>query len=153
MKELNDKIRELTDMLEDRKNAAKLLNTENMRLKKMCQDLQFQLLNKPQSRGESTAVKSMREMVRAGCFRCRESKWRMQRGYWGHTPTSLAPYDTVDNALHLRHSPSPATRFTQSVVLTACSARHRPTGQGLCQPRADDGRREGAASGGVRRPD
>eukprot|EP00198_Chlamydomonas_reinhardtii_P001454 XP_001690790.1 predicted protein [Chlamydomonas reinhardtii] len=64
MKELNDKIRELTDMLEDRKNAAKLLNTENMRLKKMCQDLQFQLLNKPQSRGESTAVKSMREMAK-----------------------------------------------------------------------------------------
>ncbi|KAG2451449.1 hypothetical protein HYH02_004047 [Chlamydomonas schloesseri] len=64
MKALNDKIRELTDMLEDRKNAAKLLNTENLRLKKMCQDLQFQLLDKPKSRGESTAVKSMREMAK-----------------------------------------------------------------------------------------
>ncbi|GIL47314.1 hypothetical protein Vafri_4155 [Volvox africanus] len=61
---LNDKLRELTDMLEDRKNANRLLVTENQRLKKMCADLQVQLLDKPTARGESAALKSMRDMAR-----------------------------------------------------------------------------------------
>ncbi|GIL98140.1 hypothetical protein Vretimale_3556, partial [Volvox reticuliferus] len=64
MKALNDKLRELTDMLEDRKNANRLLATENQRLKKMCADLQVQLLDKPTARGESAALKSMRDMAR-----------------------------------------------------------------------------------------
>ncbi|KXZ48107.1 hypothetical protein GPECTOR_30g202 [Gonium pectorale] len=64
IKALNDRIRELTDMLEDRKSANRMLNTENQRLKKLTQDLQFQLLNKPTTKGESTALKSMRELAK-----------------------------------------------------------------------------------------
>ncbi|EFJ50993.1 hypothetical protein VOLCADRAFT_116568 [Volvox carteri f. nagariensis] len=64
MKALNDKVRELTDMLEDRKNANRMLATENQRLKKMCADLQVQLLDKPTARGESAALKAMRDMAR-----------------------------------------------------------------------------------------
>ncbi|GLI58839.1 hypothetical protein VaNZ11_000604, partial [Volvox africanus] len=60
---LNDKLRELTDMLEDRKVANRMLVTENQRLKKMCADLQIQLLDKPTTRGESAALKSMRDMA------------------------------------------------------------------------------------------
>lgn len=41
----------------------RLLTTENMRLKKLVADLQVQLLNKPTARGESAAMKSMRELV------------------------------------------------------------------------------------------
>lgn len=65
MKSLHDQIRELTDMLEDRKVANRMLTTENQRLKKMGADLQVQLLDKPTARGESAALKSMRDMVRA----------------------------------------------------------------------------------------
>lgn len=66
MKALQDRIRELTDMLEDRKNANRMLSTENLRLKKLVSGLQTQMLNKPSTRGESAAIKGMRELVRRG---------------------------------------------------------------------------------------
>ena len=69
MKSLQDRIRELSDTLEDRKNANRMLATENARLKKLATDLQTQLLNKPSTRGESAALKSMRDMVSARLLR------------------------------------------------------------------------------------
>jgi hypothetical protein len=62
------------------RTPAVLLNTENARLKKLVSGLQAQMLGKPTARGESAALKSMRDMVRrfAPCGSARVGRSRTQ---------------------------------------------------------------------------